>query len=171
MNFLFKSEVIEYEFAFQNKPDTILFLHGWGGNKNSFSQLEKLLKHDFNILKITMPTICETQLPWNLFYYCELVENLIQLVGVKNLNIVCHSFGFRVVLLLNKKIKINKIIVTGGAGILKDNLYRKITMQNNKILLRNTRYNFMYNSIASKDYKSLSNVGKTTFAATWGIYI
>ena len=163
MKFLFKNEVVDYEFIFQNKPNTILFLHGWGGNKNSFYQLEKLLKQNFNILKTTMPTTNGTLLPWNLFDYCELVENLIQLVGVKNLHIVCHSFGFRVALLLNKKIAITKIIITGGAGIFKNNLLRKIKVQNNKILLQNSRNKFLYNSIASEDYKSLSNTGKITF--------
>ena len=163
MKFIFKSEVIDYEFIFKNKQDTILLLHGWGGNMNSFCQLEKLLTCDFNILKITMPTIDTTVTPWTVFDYCNLVENLIQLLGVENLNIVCHSFGFRVAMLLNKKIKINKIIVTGGAGIFKDNFVRKIFMRNNKILLSNSRFKNLFNSIASDDYKSLSKTGKITF--------
>ena len=163
MKFIFKSEVVDYEFVFKNKQDTILLLHGWGGNMKSFCQLEKFLTYDFNILKLNMPTTCETMTAWTVFDYCNLVENLINLLGISNLNIICHSFGFRVAMLLNKKMKINKIIVTGGAGIFKVGLIRKIMMENNKILLSNPRFKNLFNFIASDDYKSLSRIGKITF--------
>ena len=46
---------------------------------------------------------------------------------------------------------------------IKENLARKITMQNNKILLQNKYNKTLFNSIASEDYKYLSNIGKKTF--------
>ena len=38
MNFLFKNEIIDYEFTKHKDSETVLFLHGWGGNKFSFQQ-------------------------------------------------------------------------------------------------------------------------------------
>ena len=60
MNILFKSEVIDYNFYNNKKHATVIFLHGWGGNKNSFFNTIKLLKSKFNILTITIPTVDET---------------------------------------------------------------------------------------------------------------
>lgn len=163
MNYLFKNEVVDYNF-FQNKKEkTILFLHGWGGNKFSFSQTINLLKSQFNILSITMPTIKPTISVWNLFDYVNLVENILSLHSIFEPIIVCHSFGCRVSMLLNKKIKISKIIITGGAGIKKENIFKKIIKNNNKIILKSIKNVNLYKKIASSDYFNLSKSNKETF--------
>ena len=107
MKYLFKNEVVDYDFFNTQNKDTILFLHGWGGNKFSFLQTINLLKNKFNILSVTMPTIQPTTSVWNLFDYVTLIENILSLLSLNEVIIICHSFGFRVAMLLNKKIKIN----------------------------------------------------------------
>lgn len=163
MKYLFKNEVVDYDFFNNQKDDTILFLHGWGGNKFSFLQTINLLKNQFNILSVTMPTTQPTTSVWNLFDYVNLVENLLAIHNIKEVIIVCHSFGFRVSMLLNKKIKISKIVITGGAGIKKENIFLKITKNNNKILLKNKKFQYLFKKIASSDYLSLSDTNKKTF--------
>lgn len=163
MKFLYKSEVIDYTFLFNLKQETILFLHGWGGNKNSFASTINLLKHHYNLLSITMPTTQPTQEVWNLFDYKNLILNILYLHNVKEVSIICHSFGFRVASVLNGFIKINKIAITGGAGPKKFSIFNKITQQNNKILLKNAKFSYIYKKIASKDYITLSNTNKSSF--------
>lgn len=163
MYFIFKQELIDYDFFNSHKSNTILFLHGWGGNKFSFNATLNLLKHKFNILTLTMPTISPTAECWNLFDYLTLVETLLKLHNVNCPIIVCHSFGFRIAMLLNKKIAIKKVIVTGGAGPKKFSIFNKISQRNNKILLSNKKMRFLFQHIASNDYKSLSNINKQTF--------
>lgn len=162
MNFLFKGEIIDYSHLKTNKK-TILFLHGWGGNKNSFIQTINLLKKNYSILTLTMPTISPTITSWTLLDYANLILNLTQLLNIKNLIIICHSFGFRVACLLNKKINIEKIIVTAGAGPKKHSIIKKINLNNNKILLKQKRFNYLYNKIISNDYKVLTSINKKTF--------
>lgn len=196
MNFLFKGEIVEYDFLctnnenvknltdknFENllnenaknvlsnsneninlKSDVILFLHGWGGNKNSFRSTINLLKHQFNILAISMPTIAPTCQSWTLQDYANLVLNILMLYNITSVFVVCHSFGFRVACLLKLKIEIKKIVVTGGAGLKKFSVFKKIKANNNKILLRQKRFKFLYNSVASADYKMLTQTNKKTF--------
>jgi len=185
MNYLFKNEVIDYDFFKRNKQivfskqseenqfdnnflnnkslNSILFLHGWGGNKFSFQQTINLLKNQFNILSITMPTTTPTTSVWNMFDYVQLVENILSLHNIENPIIVCHSFGCRVAMLLNKKIKILKTIITGGAGIKKENIFLKIIKNNNKILLESKKNQYLFKKIASTDYKYLSKQNKKTF--------
>ena len=77
MRYLFKNEIIDYDFFNNTSNQTILFLHGWGGDKFSFSQTINLLKNQFNILTLTMPTTKSTLSVWNMFDYVEMVENLL----------------------------------------------------------------------------------------------
>ena len=160
MNFIFKGERIDYLY-FGGKTETIMFLHGWGGGKNSFASTINLLKQKFNILSLTMPTISPTRLSWKLEDYACLVINLLNLYNCKNISIICHSFGFRVASLLSKQIKIDKMVVTGGAGLKFKNIFKRIENDNKKIFLR--KWKFLYPSIASKDYISLTDENKITF--------
>ena len=163
MNYLFKNEIINYDFFNHKKEKTILFLHGWGGNKFSFAKTISLLKNQFNILSVTMPTTEPTTSIWNMFDYTTLIENILSLHSINNVIIICHSFGFRVAMLLNKKVNIKKIIATGGAGLKKENIFRKITQNYNKIILKHTCFMNFYKKIASEDYLTLSKTNKETF--------
>jgi len=163
MNFLFKNEVVDYNFFNNKKEDTILFLHGWGGNKFSFSKTLNLLHCNYNILTATIPTIHPTTSVWNLFDYVALIENILALHEIKNPIVICHSFGLRLTMLLNKKIAIKKIVITGGAGIKKENIFIKITKNHNKIMLKSQNFKNFYKKIASPDYLSLSTTNKETF--------
>ena len=144
MKFLFKNEVVDYDFFNTKNTETILFLHGWGGNKFSFTETINLTKKHFNILSVTLPTIQPSVSVWNMFDYVQLVENILSLHSLDEVIIVCHSFGFRVAMLLNKKIKISKLIVTGGAGLIKENILKKIIKNNNKILINNKNFQHLF---------------------------
>lgn len=163
VNYLFKNEVIDYSFINNEKQDTILFLHGWGGNKFSFQSTINILKPRYNILTITMPTISPTTLVWNMFDYTNLVSNILNLFNIEMPIVICHSFGFRVAMLLKKKFAFNKIVVTGGAGIKKENIFQKINKNNSKIILKHHKFKFFYEKVASTDYLSLSQINKETF--------
>lgn len=163
MNFIFKGEVIDYDFYSNKNKPTIIFLHGWGGNKFSFIKTINLLKNKFSILSITMPTILPMNLSWNLFDYSRLIFELCKLHNIESCYIICHSFGLRVATLLKEKIRIEKIFITGGAGMKNFNIFKKIEQKNNKILLKNENFKFLYQSVASKDYISLPNTNKITF--------
>ena len=135
MNLIFKGEVIDYTFYQNHNKPIIIFLHGWGGNKFSFAKSINLLKSKFSILTLTMPTINPMNLSWDLFDYSKLIEEICLIHNIKNCFLVCHSFGLRVATLLKEKIKIEKIFITGGAGMKKFNSIKKIEQNNNKILL------------------------------------
>lgn len=163
MHFLFKNEIVDYDFINNKKNKTILFLHGWGGNKNSFSQTINLTKKNFNVLSLTLPTTKPTTSVWDLFDYVELVNQILKNHSIDSVIIVCHSFGLRIAMLLNKKIKIEKIIITGGAGLKKSNIFTKTALNNNKILLKCEKFKFLFKKIASEDYQNLSVINRQTF--------
>lgn len=164
MYFFVKSEIIDYDY-YSGHNDTIIFLHGWGGNKYSFQSTINLLKSKFNILTLTLPTIQDTTNVWTLHDYVDAALSIMRLHNIENPIIVSHSFGFRVATLMNARgIKIKKLIVTGGAGIRKNiNFLSKIMKNNRKILLKLNKNQFLFKKIASKDYLSLSKINRETF--------
>ena len=159
--FIFNQEIIEYEYINTHSKNTVLFLHGWGGDKNSFQTLKNQLKKSFNVLSITLPTVSPTTEIWTLFDYVCLVFNLLKLHNIENVIVVCHSFGFRVACVLQNFIKIKKIVVTGGAGPKKENLFLKLEKQQTQISLKLNPNNFK--KFASKDYFALSPTNRQTF--------
>lgn len=193
MYYLIKSERIDYDYI-GGHNDTVIFLHGWGGDKHSFRSTINILKQNYNILSVTLPTIYHTVSIWQLRDYAETILTLMKLYNITNPIIICHSFGFRVCSYMNAVgIKIKKVIITGGAGIKKDslpysnfktnkkfenilkhiknfkkliknhNFIKKIKENNRKTLLKNKKYRFLFNKIASKDYLNLSSVNRETF--------
>ncbi len=166
MRFLFKNEVVSYNVFGNTHAETILLLHGWGMDKNAFYQTINLLKNHFKIITITMPTTSPTISEWTMFDYSQMVENILQVNYINDVTIICHSFGFRVAMLLNKKIQINRIIVTGGAGIKKEKYYnfiKKINENNVKIMLKSGKFKNLFNKVASADYLTLSATNRKTF--------
>lgn len=163
MNFLFHGEVIDYIYINSQSTKTIVFLHGWGGDKFSFASTINLFKKEFNILTLTMPTTKDCVSFWTMFDYSNLVENLLAVHNISKPIIICHSFGFRVATVLNQKLKFSKIVVTAGAGAKKNNILYKIDKNNSVILLKNSKFEKFFENFASKDYKCLSKINKQTF--------
>jgi len=162
MNYFFKGEVIDYTFT-KTSNETIIFLHGWGGNKQSFNSTINLVKNKFNVLTLTIPTTQNTINSWDMFNYRDLIINLCSTLNIINPIIVCHSFGFRIATLLKEKINLKKIIITGGAGMKKNNIFKKTTLNhrilNNKLSKTKSFLNFH----KENEYDKLSKTNKQTF--------
>lgn len=144
---------------------TILFLHGWGGNKDSFDNLISSLKYNYRIIKVDLfgfggsgfPNHLEDIYEYALELYLKLNE-----INLNDFSIVAHSFGGRLALILASffDIKINSLILIGCAGIkprknLKTSLkictYKLTKQLYNLKLIRTDLSKF-----GSEDFKNLS---------------
>ncbi|MDR0384020.1 MAG: alpha/beta hydrolase [Christensenellaceae bacterium] len=116
---------------------TILFLHGWGGNSNSFLPIINYFKNFYNCIAPTFP------IPENKVFILKDFVAMVQ--DIKCDYIIAHSFGARIAVFLNCE----KMVITGGAGLKpKTNLIKWI-----KKKLK----------IPSADYRVLNNLQKQTF--------
>ena len=169
MILLYNTYEVEYEYLFGNHSKTLLFLHGWGGNKDSFAKVKKIFKSSYNILSISFPplnlykTKTDSTIPLDMHDYKNIVLNILKLLNLNSVIVICHSFGFRVALMLTtSNITIEKTIVTGGAGIrVKSNFFKKLNVQFRSILLKS--YPEYFNKFASSEYVSLSKIDRQTF--------
>lgn len=162
MTFLYNTYQIEYEYSFNNLPKTLLLLHGWGGDKNSFAKVKKIFQSTHNILSISLPTYQDGFISIDLYDYKKMVLNLLKALNINKFSIICHSFGLRVSLVLATSVDIEKIFITGGAGIkLKPHFFRKLNNSFHSIFLK--KHPEFFKLYASSDYANLSPVNKKTF--------
>ena len=142
----------------------ILFLHGWGCSKKSFEYFERFFFNDHLVLNVDLYGFGETKLPNDKFDIYEYAKNIYLFLNqfqFDSLDIICHSFGARIAIILATcfNIKIKNLIITGGAGLkpkfnvkvfIKKKIYKVVAKKLNNKLLK-------YKFFGSDDYKNSTN--------------
>ena len=104
----------------------LLFLHGWGGSGDSFAPISQYfarMREDdgtptYQVLTPSLP--CPPHdVVYTLDNYADDVERYLREHAVTRCMVVAHSFGARLVALLNARHPelFSKIVITGGAGL------------------------------------------------------
>lgn len=104
-----------------NAPVT-LFLHGWGCDGSVFSFFEKHIRS--SKLVVDFPghgQSGEPPVPWGVPEYAEQIRELLVQLNIPKVQIIAHSFGGRIAVYLASHYPelIEKMVITGGAGICK----------------------------------------------------
>ncbi|MCI8820430.1 MAG: alpha/beta hydrolase [Clostridia bacterium] len=102
----------------------MLLLHGYLSCKESFYYQIKFLSRYF---RVTAPDIigfgasARLEEPYSLDDYCDWLKEFINVSGLEKPHIIAHSFGARLAFkfLSGQKDAADKLVVTGGAGIVK----------------------------------------------------
>ena len=102
----------------------ILLLHGWGCDGSIFSFIESGLAERACVLTVDFPghgKSGEPPVPWGVAEYAGQIKALLDMLGIEKVRVVAHSFGARVAIYLASHYPdlIEKMVVTGGAGIRK----------------------------------------------------
>ena len=132
---------------------TILFLHGWGASPDSFVAIRKYFDNEYCTIAPALPTPPDEV--WTLNDYVDYVQMILQRNNITKCDIVAHSFGARVAVLLAKRGMVGKMVITGGAGLRpRFNLW---------VWLKIKIYKIFKLGKGSTDYKKLNANGKATF--------
>ena len=136
---------------------TILFLHGWGGDEWSFAPILPAFENFYNCITISLPMDTPDSV-WKLDDYADFVFLELDRRNITKCHLIAHSFGCRVALtMLNKNPDIfMRMVLTGAAAIpRRRNLWRWL-----RIKLHKTG---VWRGRGSSDYRKLSQSGKLTF--------
>jgi non-heme chloroperoxidase len=106
---------INYELYNLDKDNPIIFLHGWGSNK----EIMKVFKDEFEnnkLLFIDMPGFGKSQTDevWNTQKYADKLDEFLKELNIKKFCIVGHSFGGKVATFLNPRY----LVLLSSAGII-----------------------------------------------------
>lgn len=102
-----------------DKNNCIVFLHGWGSEA---LHLKSIFENCANFIAIDLPGFGKSDLPqgaWSIKDYSELLNNLLQKLGIQNPILVGHSVGGNIAIKYAVYHKVKKLIIIAGAGIRK----------------------------------------------------
>ena len=145
---------------------TILFLHGWGGNADSFAPVSQYFARAcdergeaYRVLAPSLP--CPPAEVYTLEDYADDADRFLQDHQVARCVVVAHSFGARLVAVLNARHPklFTKIVITGGAGLRTWRLGVWLKIRWHKLCRRLG----WRGSSGSADYRGLDANGKRTF--------
>ncbi len=116
---------ININYRDEGSGDVILLLHGWGSNIELFNGIFDLLTPKFRVVALDMPGFGKSEEPkevWGVDDYLDFVIKFIEKLGLKEFDVLGHSFGGRVIIkMVNREdlsFKVSKIILVDSAGIM-----------------------------------------------------
>ena len=100
----------------------LLLMHGWGGSTQSWIPVARDLADRYRIINIDFPGFGKSPEPpeaWHVDEYCDLVVKLLESLDIRKCDIIAHSFGGRVALMLGAKHPelVGRQVLTGCAGL------------------------------------------------------
>lgn len=111
---------IYYEVAGGGKP--VVLLHGWGGRVESFRPVFNFLRPRFKVYALDLPGFGrsdEPPVPWSVGDYTTVVADFFAELGIEKADVVAHSFGGRVALVLAAVFpdRVDRLVLINSAGI------------------------------------------------------
>ena len=164
--FLFDGTLINYKYSYIGEDKKcILFLHGYGADSKSFDYYFNRLKNDYNIVTIDFPPFglsSKLHNPWSVEDYAKMVYFLLKFLNITKTNIISHSFGGRVAILLATRYNVcEKLVLISSAGLKpKFNIIKKF-----KVFIYKVKKYFKLDvsKYGSSDYNSLDDLTKISF--------
>lgn len=106
---------------------SVLLLHGWGCSAQMMESVRKALEGDMHVAAVDFPGhgknggALPPPEPWGVPEYMEMTAQLIRRLDMAPCDIVAHSFGARVAILLAATYPelVGRMVFTGGAGVKK----------------------------------------------------
>lgn len=102
--------------------EPVLLLHGWGAQIESFAPVIFALEKYRRVIAVDLPGFGKSEapaVPWTVGDYMEFTLALMEALDLPKTDVLCHSFGGRVTILLAAKHpeKIGKIVFVDSAGV------------------------------------------------------
>lgn len=142
----------------------IVLLHGWGQNIEMMRPIGEKLSKNFRITILDLPGFGESSEPTTSLTiddYCDILEEFLDKLKIKNPILIGHSFGGRISIVYASKNKTEKLVLFGSPCIArqsKPSLKVKFLKFMKKVPVINKLEGFAKKYIGSRDYKSASEM-------------
>ena len=175
----------DIHYTVQGEGKSVLMLHGWMGQIDSFAPVIQELQKHRKVYAIDFPgqggaSSAPTE-PMNMDDYVDIVVQFIRQMGISGTDIVNHSFGGRVSIILAAKHPelVGKIVFTDAAGIRPKRTFKYyVKVYTYKFCKWAAKHDFVkkilrvfgsdvekrIKNAGSDDYKQLSGVMRPTFS-------
>ncbi len=138
----------------------ILFLHGWGGNIQSFSAAYTAMTElGYDAVNFAFPTVVPPH--WGVYEYAAHVHEFMRIHGLEKPIVVGHSFGGRVGIILASQKLCGALALVDSAGMKpKPSLIKKIRIARYRYRVRRGK---PLDGMGSKDYNSIGTEMRPVF--------
>ena len=121
MEYKFRNSSIFYRFFDKKSDVTNVYLHGWGCDHKQWIFCHKFLKNQSSLF-IDFPPfgLSDKDIEdWTIFTYANMVISLCEKLNIRRINLIGHSFGGRVAIILAVlcKKEVEKIVLVDSAGL------------------------------------------------------
>ena len=162
----FRDSNIFYKFIDRKSEVVNVFLHGWGCTHESLLFCQDHIKQ--SALFVDFPPFgksdCDIR-DWTIFTYANMVMSICEHLKLNKLNLIGHSFGGRVAIILAVlcKEKINKVVLVSSAGLKpRRSLSYHMCVWAYKL---KKKFGFNVSKYGSEDWKNLSPNMKKIFSS------
>lgn len=104
----------------EGEGEDIVLLHGWGQNVEAMRPVFDNLKHRFRVTMFDFPGFGESDEPdhgYDVYEYAEDFKKFLVELKIEKPKLIGHSFGGRVSIIHASKYDVDKMVLTGSAGI------------------------------------------------------
>jgi len=173
-------EGIDINYITEGSGKNVLLLHGWGANIDTMIPIYNLLKDNFKVYAIDFPGFGKSQEPSDVFGvydYARITKQFIDMMGMKEVILIGHSFGGRISLILSSKYKalVKKMVLIDSAGLIPKRGFKYYVKVYSFKFLRSLYNTFFfwidkkdkmekfYKKFGSTDYKNASGIMRRVF--------
>lgn len=100
--------------------EVLLLLHGWGGSTQSLKMFEDEFVFERSVINVDFPPFGKSGIllsEWTVEDYANCIKLILQKENVNFYDIICHSFGGRIALILASENRVGKLVLMSSAGI------------------------------------------------------
>lgn len=147
----------------------VLLLHGYMSCKESFFyQFAALKRAGYRVVAPDFPGFggsAPLRSPWSVGDYADWLKDFMEECGLRGANIIAHSFGARVTfkLLSREGALADKVVITGGAGLVKPRSPQYIRQVKRYRLVKKFFPRYAERHFGSEEYRALSPLMKESY--------
>ncbi len=169
----FRDAEIFYRFLDKKSEVVNVYLHGWGCDHKTLFFCHKFLKNQSSLF-IDFPPFgqsSKTISDWTVFTYANMVMSICSHLGIKKFNLIGHSFGGRIAIILAVlcKDETQKLVLVDSAGLKPHRNFRyfcrKISYKIKKWLKKDVK------KYESEDYRILTPNMRPIFCSIVSTYL
>jgi len=168
---------ININYIQEGKGYDIILLHGWGGSLETMNPIFLYFRNFARVTSIDLPGFGKSDKPKraiNSYEYCDIIYKLIKKIGIKKANIIGHSHGGRIGIILSAHHSdlVNKLVLVNSAGIIPKRTFKyyikvywfKMLKKTYLLFNKNNKENLekFYKKFGSTDYSQAEGVMRQT---------
>lgn len=163
---------INYKFEGSGKPAVLM--HGWGQNLEMMDFIFNHLKDNYKVLSFDFLGFGKSDEPNRAFSvedYKDVLRKMFEILNIENPILIAHSFGCRVAFRYASEYSVDKMVLTGAAGIREElSFMAKLKMNSYKMIKKiliflgmEEELKSLQDKVGSSDYKNSSGIMRATF--------